>query len=345
MSSDAPASFNPGKMQFTNLGRTGLKVSIFSYGGWLTVGGTQKGAIVKDLIKTAWDNGINFFDNAEIYSNGQSEIEMGNAFKELNLNRDELVIQTKVYFGTGRKDPNQSGLSRKHIIEGVKASAKRLQVDVIDSVLCHRPASFRAETSGVPMEEIVRAFNYLIDQGLIYYWGTSEWSAAELKEAWLVADKLNMVGPIIEQPQYNMFHRQKVDVDFLPLFEQRGMGTTIWSPLASGLLTGKYNEGVPSGSRFDNHKDFFGDTVKSLQSEEGKAKIAEKLGGTMTHLALAWCAVNPGVSNVILGATKVEQLEDNLKALDLIPKLTPEVLGEIEEVLQTKPEGAKTLHA
>jgi len=344
MSYDAPASFKPANMKFRNLGKSGLKVSVFSYGGWLTVGGTQNGQIVKDLIKCAWDNGINLFDNAEAYAAGNSEIEMGEAFKELKLKREEIVVTTKIFFGTKREDPNQKGLSRKHIIEGLKASLKRMQLDYVDIVYAHRP------DPSVPIEETVRAFNWCIDNGLAFYWGTSEWSADELKQAYLIADKLNMVGPTVEQPQYNMFHRVKCEVDFMPLFTERGLGVTLWSPLASGLLTGKYNDGIPQGSRFDNHKDFFDSTVKSLQSDDGKAKIekirkltkiAERLGGTMTHLALAWTVRDPLISNCILGATKVEQLEDNLKALDIMDKLTPDVLQEIEDILQNKPEGAK----
>jgi len=341
MSYDAPASFKPRDMKFRNMGKTGLKVSVFSYGGWLTVGGSVASETTKDLIKCAWDHGVNLFDNAEAYSKGNSEIDMGKAFKDLGLKREELVITTKIFFGTGREDPNQRGLSRKHLIEGTRASLKRMQLDYVDIVYAHRP------DPSVPMEEIVRAFNWIIDQGWAFYWGTSEWEAHQLKEAYAIADKLGLVGPAVEQPQYNLFHRQKCESDFVPLFEERGLGTTIWSPLASGLLTGKYNDGIPEGSRYANHADFFKNSVDALQSDEGKAKldkvrkltkVAERLGGSVGNLALAWCARNEHISSTILGATRVEQLEENFKALALIDKLTPEVLAEIEDIVGTKPE-------
>jgi len=340
MSVDNAVSYDPKNMQFKNLGRTGLKVSVFSYGGWLTVGGTQRNDAVKELIKTAWENGINTFDNAEVYSSGQSEIDMGQAFKDLKLKREEFVVTTKIFFGTGRKDPNQKGLSRKHLIEGTKASLRRLQLDYVDIVYAHRP------DVNTPMEEIVRGFNYIIEQGWAFYWGTSEWTAQQLQEAYGIAERLNLIGPATEQSQYNLFHRQKVEVDFKPLQEKYGLGNTIWSPLASGLLTGKYNDGIPEGSRFANHKDFFESTLKELDGAGGKEKIerikklsalAEKLGGTVTHLSLAWTVKHPGVSSCILGATKPEQLLDNLKALDLIEKLTPEVMEEIDSIVENKP--------
>jgi len=345
MSVDAQPTFDPKNMLFKNLGNTGLKVSVFSYGGWLTVGGTQKGEIVKSLIKAAWDAGINLFDNAEVYATGQSEIEMGQAFKDLNLKREELVVTTKVFFGTGRKDPNQKGLSRKHIVEGTKASLKRLGLDYVDIIYAHRP------DVNTPMEEVVRSFNHVIEQGWAFYWGTSEWTAQQLQEAYVIAEKLHLIGPATEQSQYNLFHREKVEKEFRYLQKQYGLGNTIWSPLASGLLTGKYNDGIPEGSRFANHKDFFDSTAKELQSEAGKAKIekvkkltklAERLGGSVGQLSLAWATKHEGVSSVILGATKVEQLQENIKAVELIPKLTPEVMAEIEEIVQTKPEQPAT---
>jgi len=327
-------------MVYRHLGRTGLKVSVFSYGGWLTVGGTQKGDVVKDLMTTAYNAGINFFDNAEIYANGESEREMGRVIKEMGWNRDQLVISTKVFFGTGRDDPNQKGLSRKHIIEGTKASLQRLQLDYVDLLLAHRP------DVATPMEEIVRAFNWCIDTNKCYYWGCSEWSAQQIQEAHAVADRLGLVGPALEQPQYNCFHRERFEVEYKPLFEKYGLGTTIWSPLASGLLTGKYNNGVPDDSRYATNPAFFKDSVKALESPEGKAKIekvkqmtkiAERLGGNVSQLSLAWAAYNKDVSTVILGATKPEQLADNLKAVDMLEKLTPEIYEEIEKILDNKP--------
>jgi len=335
------SKFDPKDMVFRHLGPTGLKVSVLSLGGWLTYGGTQKGNIVKDCLQAAWDHGINFFDTAEVYANGESEVEMGNALKELAWPRDEYVLSTKIFFGTGRKEPNTRGLSRKHVVEGLKSSLARLQQPYVDIVLAHRP------DVGTPMREIVEGFTQVIrNLNLAYYWGTSEWSAAQITEATHIAEKYNLIAPIAEQPQYNAFHRQRFEVEYAPLYEQFQYGTTIWSPLASGLLTGKYNDGIPEDSRFATNASFFESTVKSLQSDEGKAKIekvrklttiAERLGGNATQLALAWCIKNPNVSTVILGATKVAQIEDNCKAIQLLPKITDEVMEEIEKVLDNKP--------
>lgn len=271
---------------------------------------------------------------------------MGAALKELDWPRDEYVLITKVFFGTGRKEPNTRGLSRKHVCEGLKASLARLQTPYVDVVFAHRP------DVGTPMLEIVEGFTQAIrNLNLAYYWGTSEWSAAQIMEATRLAEKHNLIAPIAEQPQYNAFHRERFEVEFKPLFDQFGYGTTIWSPLASGLLTGKYNDGIPADSRFATNKAFFENTVNSLQTEEGKAKIekvkklttiAEKLGGTTTHLALAWAAKNPNVSTVILGATKVEQIQDNCKALAMIDKITPEIMEEIEAVLDNTPKPPAT---
>jgi len=339
-------AYDPKGMKFRNLGNTGLQVSVFSLGGWLTYGGTQKGSIVKEILQTAWDYGIQTFDTAETYANGASEVEMGQALKELGWPRDEYVLTTKVFFGTGRKEPNTRGLSRKHIVEGLKSSLKRLDQPYVDVVFAHRP------DPATPMLEIVEGFTQVIrNLNLAYYWGTSEWSAAQITEAILLAEKHNLIAPVVEQPQYNAFHRERFEVEYDPLFKKYGYGTTIWSPLASGLLTGKYNDGIPEDSRFATNKAFFENTVKQLKSPEGQAKIekvrnltaiAERLGATVTHLSLAWAASNPNVSTVILGATKLEQIHDNLKALALIDKLTPEIKKEIEEVLDNKPPGPNT---
>lgn len=271
---------------------------------------------------------------------------MGTALKELDWPRDEYVLITKVFFGTSRKEPNTRGLSRKHVIEGLKSSLARLQTPYVDVVFAHRP------DVGTPLLEIVEGFTQAIrNLNLAYYWGTSEWSAQQIAEATRLAEKHNLIAPVAEQPQYNAFHRERFEVEFKPLFDQFGYGTTIWSPLASGLLTGKYNDGIPEGSRFATNKDFFENTVKMLQTDEGKAKIekvkkltaiAEKLGGNTSQLALAWAASNPNVSTVILGATKIEQINDNIKALALLDKLTPEVKEEIEAVLDNKPKGPAT---
>lgn len=266
---------------------------------------------------------------------------MGDALKELNWPREEYVLSTKIFFGTGSKEPNTKGLSRKHIIEGLKASLARLQTPYVDVVFAHRP------DVGTPMLEVVEGFTQAIrNLNLAYYWGTSEWSAAQITEATRLAEKYNLIAPVVEQPQYNAFHRERFEVEYEPIFKEFGYGTTIWSPLASGLLTGKYNDGVPDGSRFATNQDFFSDTIKQLQSEAGKAKIekvrkltkvAERLGGSPAQLAIAWTAYNKNVSTVILGASKVEQIHDNVKALEILDKLTPEVYEEIEEILDNKP--------
>jgi len=335
------SKFDPKDMVFRHLGPTGLKVSVLSLGGWLTYGGTEKGKIVKDCLETAWNHGINFFDTAEGYAAGECEVEMGEALKELAWPRDEYVVSTKIFFGTSRKEPNTRGLSRKHLIEGTKASLARLQMPYVDIVFAHRP------DVGTPMREIVEGFTQIIrNLNMAYYWGTSEWSATQIMEATQIAERYNLIAPVVEQPQYNAFHRERFEVEYAPLYEQFQYGTTIWSPLASGLLTGKYNDGIPEDSRFAKNKDFFEGTVKQLQSEEGKAKIAkvrklteiaEKLGGTVTQLSLAWCVKNTNVSTVILGATKTSQIEDNCKAMTLLPKLTDEVMEDIEKILGNKP--------
>ncbi|KAI1383040.1 Aldo/keto reductase [Hypoxylon trugodes] len=335
------SAYDPKDMQFRHLGPTGLKVSVLSLGGWLTYGGTEKGEIVKKCLETAWNHGINTFDTAETYASGEFEVEMGQALKELGWSRDEYVLTTKIFFGTGRKEPNTRGLSKKHIVEGLKSSLERLQQPYVDVVFAHR-ADF-----ATPMKEVVEGFTQVIrNLNLAYYWGTSEWSATQIMEATQIAERYNLIAPVVEQPQYNAFHRQRFEVEYAPLYDQFKYGTTIWSPLASGLLTGKYNNGIPEGSRFAKHGEFFDNTIKSLQSEEGKAKIekvkklttvAERLGSNTASLALAWTLKNPNVSTVILGATKVEQIEDNVKALKLVEKLTPEVMEEIEKILDNAP--------
>lgn len=332
--------FNAKNMLFRRLGPSGLRVPVFSLGGWLTLGGTVLGDPVKDIIRTAFDAGINMFDTAEAYAGGKSELEMGRVIKELGLRRTDLVITTKLFWGL-RSGPNDGGLSRKHIIEGTRESLERLGLDYVDVLFAHRP------DHTVPMEEIVRAFNYVIDKGWAFYWATSEWSAYEIEEAFHIAEKLNLVGPIAEQCQHNMFHRERPEKEYDPLYKKYGFGTTTFSSLASGLLTGKYNDGIPENSRFDAHSTFFRHTIASLQQPEGKEKIRkvreltklaqEELQTTPTALALAWVAKNPNTSTVILGASSPEQVLDNLKALEVLPKLTPEIMEKIEGILNNKP--------
>ncbi|KIY66016.1 voltage-gated potassium channel beta-2 subunit [Cylindrobasidium torrendii FP15055 ss-10] len=331
-------------MPFRRLGRSGLRVPLFSLGGWLTYGGTVNGDPCKEIIKTAFENGINMFDTAEVYEKGKSELEMGRVLKELGYRRSDLVISTKIYWGP-RGGPNDSGLSRKHIIEGTKESLVRLQMDYVDVIFAHRP------DNSVPIEETVRAFNYVIEQGWAFYWGTSEWSAREIEEAWSVANRLGLIGPIAEQCQHHMLHRERPEKEYAALYRNYGISTTTWSSLASGLLTGKYNDGIPAGSRFDKNKDFFKTTLESLTKEEGLAKIAKvkditvianELGVSTAALALAWVAKSPNTGTVILGATSPEQVLENLKAIEVLPKLTPEILERIEKVLGNKPEPIAT---
>ncbi|KAF3939192.1 hypothetical protein ABW19_dt0202636 [Dactylella cylindrospora] len=343
-SSLSPVSkFDPKNMVFRYLGPTGLKVSVFSLGGWMTYGKHVTGNPVVDCLRTAWEHGINYFDTAETYFKGESEIAMGQALKELDWPRDEFVISTKIFFGTGRLEPNTRGLSKKHIVEGLKQSLKRLQLDYVDVVFAHRM------DPNVPMKEIVEGFTQVIrNLNLVYYWGTSEWTASQIQEATFIAEKYNLIAPVVEQPQYSMFARDRFEVEYAPLYSALSYGTTIWSPLNYGILTGKYNDGIPEGSRFDREGDFFKNTITQLRSPEGQVKIekvkklstiAERLETSMSALALAWCAKNPNVSTVILGASKPEQLVENCKALDVIPKLTDDVMKEIEEILQNKPVG------
>ncbi|KAI7967715.1 hypothetical protein MJO29_000992 [Puccinia striiformis f. sp. tritici] len=356
----SPPRYNMKDMKFKNLGRWGLRVPIFSYGGSLSVGSVANGAAVKELMQVAWDHGCNYFDNAEGYANGNSEIEMGKAFKELGWKRSEYMVATKVFFGTGdSKEPNARGLSRKHIIEGVTDSLKRLQLRYVDVVHAHRP------DPTVPIEETVRAFDFLINQGLAHYWGTSEWSAQQIQEAITVARTCNLNPPVLEQPQYSwkglksnttqssriwdLKSKQKWkpgEAD--DLFVLIGLdGSTIWSPLKDGILTGKYNDGIPAGSRMDVNKEYLKTSVNRLLGQEGQEEIKkvkkltqlakEKLNCSVAQLALAWAASNPHVSTVILGATKPEQLRENFGALKVIDKLTPEIMEEIESIVANKP--------
>jgi len=341
-----PATYDAKNMIFKQLGNSGLRVSKFSLGGWLTYGGTVDETKTKEIMKVAFEAGINTFDTAEVYSAGACEVAMGKAIKELEWQRQDYVIITKIFFGVNPGSaPNARGLSRKHIQEGTKASLERLQLHNVDVVMAHRP------DSSVPMEEIVRAFNWVLDKGYAYYWGTSEWSAEQISEAHGIASRLNLVAPIADQCQYSALVRDRLEKEYEPLFAKYRYGTTIWSPLASGLLTGKYSNGIPEDSRFSTNSAFFNDTIKSLETEEGKAKlakvkglgsVADELGCTTAVLALAWAAHNDNVSTVILGASKPEQVIENLQAIDVLPKLTPQVMEKIEKVLDNKPAPTNT---
>jgi len=323
-------------MEYRRLGKSGLQVSVLSLGSWLTFGKQIGDNTAERLMDVAYDAGVNFFDNAEIYARGKSEIVMGDILKKRNWARSSYLVSSKVFFGYEDGKPNQIGLSRKHVIEGCHAALKRLQVDYLDLYYCHRP------DKNTPIEETVRAMNTLIEQGKVLYWGTSEWSAQEIMQAHMFAKELGMIGPTMEQPQYNMFHRQKVEVDFDHIYKTVGLGTTIWSPLASGVLTDKYLSKFQEGTRL-SMEGLEWLKERSLNEERlGKVrelnKIAVSIGTSLPKFALAWCLKNPNVSTVILGASKVEQIEENLQALEVIPLLTEEVIDRVEAVLANKPE-------
>ncbi len=314
-------------MKYNRLGHSGLKLSQFSIGSWVTYGSQVDDTPARKCLLTAYDLGVNYFDNAEAYGGGKAEEVVGRILAELP--RDELVISSKVFWGGD--GPNQTGLSRKHVTEACHAALKRLRTDYLDLYFCHRPDP---ET---PVEETARAMDTLIRQGKVLYWGTSEWSAEQLEEAYAVCEGLGLTPPTMEQPQYSMLVRERVEEELVPLFEKRGLGTTIWSPLASGVLTGKYNDGVPKGSRLG--LDNLGWLRDALLTEENLGKvrrlapIASELGGTLAQLALAWCAANPHVSTVITGASRPEQVKENLAAAALVDQLTPEVMRHIDDAL------------
>ena len=323
-------------MEYRYLGKSGLQVSALSLGAWVTYGGQVGEEIAYQCMETAIKAGVNFFDNAEAYADGEAETVMGKVIKKAGWKRSDLVISTKIFWG-GR-GPNDSGLSRKHVIEGTLASLERLQLEYVDLIFCHRADIH------TPIEETVRAMSYLIDQGKAIYWGTSEWSPDKIMQAHAVARREHLMPPLMEQPEYNMFHRQRVEADYAHLYQEIGLGTTIWSPLDSGILTGKYNQGIPKDSRLD--LDGFDWLREGYESQEGKEKIkkvgqlmpiAEELGCTMAQLALAWCLKNPNISTVITGASKPEQVVENIAALDVVPQLTDEIMERVDEILDNKP--------
>jgi voltage-dependent potassium channel beta subunit len=323
-------------MEYNNLGKSGLQISRLSLGSWLTFGKQIGDDVAEKLMDIAYDNGINFFDNAEIYARGQSEIVMGSILKKKNWSRDTFLVSSKVFFGTGGQLPTQKGLSRKHIIEGCNQALERFQLDYLDLFLCHRP------DKQTPVEETVWAMHQLVLQGKILYWGTSEWSAQEIMEAHMVAKNNHLIGPIVEQPEYNMFCRDKIEVEFAKMYETVGLGTTIWSPLASGILSGKYNDSFPKNTRLGmegldwlKEKNF---TAERIEKVKKLTELAEELNLNLPVMSLAWCLKNPHVSTVILGASKEKQLVENLKAIDAKDSLTTEVMGKIDAILQNSPE-------
>ena len=325
-------------MKYRFLGRSGLKVSALSFGSWVTFGDQVDEDIAYNCMKEAYDAGVNFFDNAEAYSEGQSEKMMGSIIKKAGWKRSDLVLSTKIFWGGS--GPNDAGLSYKHIMEGTNAALQRMKTDYVDLIFCHRPDKY------TPIEETVWAMNQVIQQGKAFYWGTSEWSAEQIREAYHIARANNLRPPLMEQPQYNMFHRDRVEKEYAQLYDEIGLGTTIWSPLASGLLTGKYNDGVPDDSRLslDKYKWL---RENLLETESGKrklekveklAKVSDEAGLTMPELALAWCLKNQNVSTVITGASKPEQVKQNMKAIDKVDSVTGDLMEKIEEILENKPE-------
>ncbi len=320
-------------MNYRRLGKAGIKVSELSLGAWVTYGGQVGEDGARECMTAAYEAGVNFFDNAEAYARGNAEVVMGNVIKKLGWRREKLVISTKLFWGGN--GPNDSGLSHKHLIEGTNKALKRLQTDYIDLLFCHRP------DPDTPIEETVRAMDVLIKQGKVFYWGTSEWSAADIVRADTIARQYGLTPPSMEQPQYHMFHRRRVEKEYAPLFKELGYGTTIWSPLASGLLTGKYNDGVPTDSRAAlQGYEWLKETVitpERVAKVKQLRPVAGDLGCSQAQLALAWCLKNPNVSTVITGASRAPQVHENMKALEVVPKLTAEVMGRIEAVLGDQP--------
>ncbi|TMW65518.1 hypothetical protein Poli38472_008160 [Pythium oligandrum] len=330
-------------MQYRFLGNSGLLVSQFSYGCFMTMERQLDFEQSLTILERAFQLGVNFFDNAEIYANGTSEQVLGRVIKagieRGTWTREDLVISTKMFFGsnlanlTGAGGLNKQGLSRKHIVEGVKASLERLQLDYVDLLFCHRPDPC------TPIEETVRAMNYAIEQGWAFYWGTSEWSAGDILEACEIADRLGLIRPIFEQVQYNVFERSRVEYEYAPLYQEFGYGTTTFSPLACGVLTGKYSKGIPEGTRlsiwrYKHLQDVIAQqTIKAVRLEE----VAQAVGCSLPQLALAWCAANNNVSSVLFSATSVEQLEENLKAAEFVHKITPEIKAKIDEIVDFQP--------
>jgi voltage-dependent potassium channel beta subunit len=323
-------------MEYRRLGKSGLQVSALSFGSWVTFGSQVGDDIAENCMKLAYDNGVNFFDNAEAYASGKSEIVMGNILKKMGWERSTFVVSSKVFWGG--KLPNQIGLSRKHIVEACNNALKRFQLDYLDLFYCHRP------DKNTPIEETVRTMDHLIQQGKILYWGTSEWSAQEIMEAYSVARQFGLTPPTMEQPQYNLFHRERVEVEYNKLYREIGLGTTIWSPLASGLLSGKYINLTPNDTRIDRpgmewlkelivgeHNAWKHEKVKRLKT------VADELGVSISRLSIAWVLKNPNVSTAILGASKLDQLKETLQSLEVVPMLTSEIMERIEGIMENKP--------
>lgn len=315
-------------MPYNRLGSSGLQVSQFSFGSWVTFGSSVDTGIAKEQFQAAAEAGVNFFDNAEVYAGGQSEEIMGEAIRELGWKRHEYVISTKFFWGINGEMPNmQNTLNRKYLMQAIDGSLERLGHDFVDLIFCHRPDPH------TPIEETVYAMSDIIESGKALYWGTSEWSADEIRAAWEIADRRNLRKPVMEQPQYNLLNRTRVEDEYKRLYEDIGLGLTTWSPLAGGILTGKYADGVPEGSRatLRGHDGLVKLAEESADQVKKLAEIAEELDVSTAQLALAWTASNPNVSTVILGASSVDQLNENLGALNALERLTPELKATIDE--------------
>ena len=324
-------------MEYRNLGRSGVKISALSYGAWVTFGPQMDESTAAECMHRAYDAGVNFFDNAEVYADGVAEEIMGAVLAKTGWDRSTYLVSTKIFWGGD--GPNQRGLSRKHIVEGTDAALKRLGLDYVDLIFCHRADLH------TPVEETVWAMDHVIRQGKALYWGTSEWPAGRILEAYHIARREHLIPPVMEQPQYHLFHRERFEREYAELYDRVGLGTTIWSPLAGGLLTGKYNHGIPEGSRADLagyewlRPRFEGDEPERKIAKVRRLEpIAAELGCTLAQLAIAWCLVNPNVSTVITGASKPDQVSENMKAVEVFERLTPEILEQIEKIVDNKPE-------
>jgi len=319
-------------MPYNRLGRSGLKVSALSFGSWVTFGDQVDTTLAKECLTVARDAGVNFFDNAESYAGGQSEQIMGDAIAELGWERHSYVISTKIFWGINDGMVNMTNtLNRKYLMQAIDGSLERLGLDFVDLLFCHRA------DPNTPLEETVWAMSDIVSSGKALYWGTSEWTADEIRAAWDIADRHHLHKPVMEQPQYNLFEYKKVEKEFARLYDDIGLGLTTWSPLASGLLTGKYADGIPEGSRatlpgYEWLRDYLTDADKNAKVAKLGA-IAERFGCTLSQLSIAWCAANPHVSTVITGASRVEQVHENLAALDVLEHLTPEVMQEIKLIM------------
>ena len=324
-------------MEYRFLGKSGLKISALALGSWVTFGDQIGEDAAAACMKAAWESGVNFFDTAEGYAQGKAESIMGRILQKFGWKRSDLVVSTKIFWGGS--GPNDSGLSRKHILEGLTGSLSRLQLEYVDLVFCHRP------DKDTPIEETVRAMSFLVDRGRAMYWGTSEWSAEQIRTAYDFARAERLIPPAMEQPQYNMFHRERVESEYKRLYDEIGLGTTVWSPLASGFLSGKYLRGVPAGSRLSlKNYEWLKKRFEGPQAEEklGKvrklSRVASELGVTLPQLGLAWCLKNPHVSAVITGASKADQVVENMKAVEVAKKLSTGVMAKIEKILGNKPQ-------